>query len=66
MTGYPFGKISEVALGLLGWTPQTLWASTPHDFSRAWRVYRRLNNLEQVAEPMLRDELEHMMERFPD
>ncbi len=33
----------EIALGILGWAPETFWQATPREFWSAWAGWRRLN-----------------------
>lgn len=41
----------EIALGILGWTPATLWSATPHEFWAAWDGWCRLNVPKRDDEP---------------
>lgn len=33
----------EIALGVLGWTPETFWQATTREFWSAWAGWRRAN-----------------------
>ena len=52
---------------MLGWTPDTFWRATPHEFYPATRGLREYNGADQEANDALtREEFEMLKRRFPD
>lgn len=55
----------EIALGGLGWSPNTFWDSTLPELFAAMDGWRKIHG-EPEDDFMGRDEFEGMMKRFPD
>jgi uncharacterized phage protein (TIGR02216 family) len=55
----------EIALGVLGWSPETFWKATMHEFIAALDG-RRKSMEKPVDQSMTRDEYNEMKRRFPD
>ncbi len=41
----------EIALGILGWSPEVFWKATPHEFWAAWDGWCGLNVPKQDHQP---------------
>jgi len=55
----------EMAFGVLGFTPKTFWSMTMEEFSTA--CDGRIKSMGgEEEDPIGREDLERMMERFPD
>ena len=55
----------ETGLGVLRMTPDEFWNCTMREFISACEGFSKFNGAKQNA-PMTRDELEDLMERYPD
>lgn len=57
-----------VALGLLGWTPDTFWRATPAELAAALeaRAGEQHGSPHQAAAPPQRTDLDALLQRFPD
>jgi uncharacterized phage protein (TIGR02216 family) len=47
-------------------TPETFWGCSVKEFMSAMEGYKMKVNKGKKAQPLLRDELEDLMRRFPD
>lgn len=54
---FPWARIMQLGLGTLKLSPSEFWRSTPREISAAFGA---------PPQPMLRQKLDEMMERFPD
>lgn len=57
------------ATGALGWSPREFWRSTPIELHRAidgWLESQGVDPDVEAPEPISMQELEDLMERFPD
>lgn len=50
-------------MGGLGWPPDSFWSATPQDVRLALEGRKRASG---AVEPLTRDELTDLMERYPD
>lgn len=55
----------ELALGGLGWTPDTFWNATLPELFAAMDGWNKMHG-DPEEDSMSQDELDEMMERFPD
>ena len=55
----------ELALGGLGWTPDTFWSATLPELFAAINGWNNMHG-DPEQDSMNREELEEMMKRFPD
>ncbi|HET9336592.1 MAG TPA: phage tail assembly chaperone [Sphingomicrobium sp.] len=56
--GEQASKLAGIAARLLGWRPDEFWRATPAELASAFH--------EEEFEPVAGEELERLMERFPD
>ena len=61
MTPFPWAAAMAFGFGVLRLSSEAFWLMTPRELAAAWRAVAG----EQVRPPG-RDQLEAMMERFPD
>jgi uncharacterized phage protein (TIGR02216 family) len=54
---FPSGRMMQLGLGTLKLSPSEFWRSTPREIAAAFGA---------PSQPMLRQKLNEMMERFPD
>lgn len=54
------------ALGMLGWTPETFWNSTPPELRLAFEGFAKMHGLDKAKEnaPVTSDELEELEKRI--
>jgi len=57
-----------VALGLLGWTPETFWRATPAELAAALQACagHQTASLHASVTPPQRTDFDALFERFPD
>lgn len=53
-------------MGVLGWTPDTLYRASLDDMADAFAGFAGANGLLPRETPVSREFLEEMLERFPD
>jgi uncharacterized phage protein (TIGR02216 family) len=64
---FPWRRLMEVGLGLLGWPPESFWAATPADLLAALEGYaEKIGARRDALPPITRAELEALRLRFPD
>jgi len=56
----------KVATTALQWSPAEFWASTTDELMIALAGWKQANGIDQGPKPLTRDELDDLMERFPD
>jgi len=56
----------ELGLGHLGMTPARLWNLTFPEWNAKLSGFMEFHGIDQKASPMSRDEMEAMIEEFPD
>jgi uncharacterized phage protein (TIGR02216 family) len=54
---FPWARLMQLGLGTLRLSPSEFWRSTPREIAAAFGA---------PSQPMLRQKLNEMMERFPD
>jgi uncharacterized phage protein (TIGR02216 family) len=54
---FPWARLMKLGLGTLKLSPSEFWHSTPREIAAAFGT---------PSQPMLRQKLNEMMERFPD
>ncbi len=54
---FPWARLMQLGLGRLKLSPSEFWRSTPREIAAAFGT---------SSQPMLRQKLNEMMERFPD
>jgi uncharacterized phage protein (TIGR02216 family) len=54
---FPWARLMQLGLGTLRLSPSEFWRSTPREIAAAFG---------SPSQPMLRQKLNEMMERFPD
>ena len=54
---FPWARLMQLGLGTLRLSPSEFWRSTPREIAAAFGA---------SPQPMLRQKLNEMMERFPD
>ena len=54
---FPWARLMQLGLGVLKLSPSEFWCSTPREIAAAFGA---------PPQPMLRQNLDEMMERFPD
>jgi uncharacterized phage protein (TIGR02216 family) len=54
---FPWGRLMQLGLGQLRLAPSEFWRSTPREITAAFGA---------PPQPMLRQNLDELMERFPD
>jgi uncharacterized phage protein (TIGR02216 family) len=54
---FPWARLMQLGLGTLRLSPSEFWRSTPREIAAAFGT---------PSQPMLRQKLNEMMERFPD
>ncbi len=57
---------AEVATGLLGWSPDIFWASTPEEFRVALKGWQSFRQGAASVIPLKREEMAMLLDRFPD
>ena len=55
----------EVCIGMIGWTPNTFWQSTLNEIYPAIDGFMEFNGA-KTEKPMTSDELDNLMELYPD
>ena len=53
-----------MCVGMLGWSPSVFWDSSPIEVFMALEGFQEFNGATEA--PMRRDELEDLMELYPD
>ena len=61
MTPFPWAAAMRFGLGVLRLAPRDFWGMTPRELAAAWTAV-----VGERAEPINRNDLFAMMERFPD
>ncbi len=56
--GFPWARLMELGLGVLGLSPRDFWAATPREIAAAIALRR--------SAPMDRGGLEQLIRQFPD
>ena len=59
---FPWEDAMALGLGVLRWSPEEFWNATPRELIAAWQALAGKQNLA----PAGRDDLERLMEAFPD
>jgi len=62
----PWLTHAGLATAILGWSPETFWNATPHEFRTAWVAYLRVRGLDPEPARLGRQEFESLMEHHPD
>jgi uncharacterized phage protein (TIGR02216 family) len=58
-TGFPWARMMAIGFGILRLSPRDFWASTPREIAAALPY-------QASAQPLQRDDLDSLMQRFPD
>jgi uncharacterized phage protein (TIGR02216 family) len=61
MTPFPWDSAMRFGLGVLRLNPRDFWAMSPRELAAAWGAV-----MGERTGPLGRDELNGLMERFPD
>lgn len=56
----------EVCLGMIGVSPSEFWDSSPQEIYLTVSGFVEFNSSGNNSEPLARDELEELMELYPD
>lgn len=59
-------KLSGVASGILGWTPDQFWRATPAELAVIFVSFATTGADRQAAVPLDAQQLENLKETFPD
>ncbi len=62
---FPWHNYMEIGLGILQMRPKDFWDLSTHEFYRALDGFTSFHSAKKTA-PMGKDELEELMERYPD
>jgi uncharacterized phage protein (TIGR02216 family) len=65
---YPWRRVKEIGMGVLGWPPESFWLATPAELTAALDGYlmRIGARRASAAPPLTRDEVAALRRRFPD
>jgi uncharacterized phage protein (TIGR02216 family) len=65
---YPWRRVKEIGMGVLGWPPSSFWLATPADLTAALDGYLTSIGAKRVdaAPPLTRIEVAALRRRFPD
>lgn len=61
----PIARYMEICLGMIGMSPNDFWQSSPKEIYRAIDGFMEFNSSDQ-QQPMSRNELDNLMELYPD
>jgi phage conserved hypothetical protein len=61
MTPFPWKEAMRFGLGVLRLPPRDFWAMSPRELASAWSAL-----VGERTGPLSRDELDRLMEQFPD
>lgn len=52
---------TSIAYGVLGWTPDIFWRSTPLDFHLSFKAWKKVNNISEGDGALRRDDLNRLI-----
>jgi uncharacterized phage protein (TIGR02216 family) len=58
---FPWDEVMALALGILRWTPETVWRATPREFAAALR-----GPAGSPVQPATSGDIERLMRAYPD
>ena len=61
----PIARYMEICLGMIGMSPNDFWESSPKEIYRAIDGFMEFNSSDH-KQPMSRNELDNLMELYPD
>ena len=64
--GIDWGRIDEIALGVLGMTPEQLDRMTMPELKAKLKGFKEFHGIKEKEAPMSRGSMEAMMKEFPD